>query len=237
MSILAELGSPVDGSDIRLPARRVVDQASVNACFSCALATCLEAQDTGVPPLASLFHFYYAAKLWPGASDNGIANETIAYGAFRDHGICAGDLYSFPFAKETLDRQPSESAIADARGRIPPFDEQGASPWRPLYSGQLSSVRWRKALQRGQPVLLILYTNESYWNMKNGQTDAWAATDKDFSSRLHAAAILGTNEKRKAFIVQDSRGPSFGAGGQWFLRFDLAGGSAIDASFTLEYPE
>jgi len=47
---------------------------------------------------------------------------------------------------------------------------------------------------------------------------------------------LGTSESNAAFIVQDSRGPTFGRGGQWYLKYDMTIGSAIDAAYTLEYP-
>jgi hypothetical protein len=60
---------------------------------------------------------------------------------------------------------------------------------------------------------------------------------KEASSGLHAVAILGTSAARSAFVVQDSRGSAFGAGGQWYLPYRHADSSAIDRSFTFEYPE
>lgn len=228
--------SQVDG-DVRLQARRIQDQGPVNACFSCALSTCLEAQDPAMPPLAPLFHFHHAALLWPGAMDVGIADETVAYGAFRSHGICRAELHDLPFTREAVAVEPVAAARLDARTRIPRVDENGANPWRPLFAGPLVEGRWSRALARRQPVLLIVHTNTAYWTMANGAAHVWTETRREAGGSLHAAALIGTTAERQAFIVQDSRGASFGSGGQWLLPYDLADGDAIDASFTLEYPD
>ena len=237
VSLLPALDVPLATGDARLPSRRIADQGEVNACFSCALATCLEARDPAMPALSARFHFHYAAQLWPGAADRGISDETIAYGALREHGISAARLHPYPITRANVDRNPSSVALSDAATRIPKMNDNGQSPWAPQFSGPMCDVRCKAALARRQPVLLILYTNHAYWDLNNGGVDTWKSTDREIGSQLHAAAIIGSSEERQAFIVQDSRGPGFGVGGQWFLPYELAGGAAIEASFTLEYEE
>jgi hypothetical protein len=241
MGAIPLLDLPLTSEDIRLPARQFFIQGHVNACFSCALATCLEVQRQSTPALSALFHFFNVSKQWPNAADEGMPID-VGYSRFKEQGICDFALHSFSISLENLDDslRPSPMAYQNALARRPRQNDQGQNPWRPLGTGIAAELRWKAALSRKQPILLIFHTNESYWRMNNSGRntveDTWATSDADSDSESHAAAILGTSEAKAAFIVQDSRGPTFGRGGQWYLKYDLTLGSGISGAYALEYP-
>jgi hypothetical protein len=237
MTLIPALDGGVSTSDVRLPARRIVNQEGVNACFSCALAACLEARDASCPALAALFHFHYAIRLWPNAIQVGIGDERLALDVFGQVGICAAALHDYPFTPDDARRVPSGAAVSEAQTRVPRINDFGERPFRRLYTGPMTELHWKHALLRRQPVLAVIHTNASYWAMRNGATARWDDTDREAAGDLHAVAVLGASQADGAFVVQDSRGPQFGAGGQWLLAYDRASGTAIDSSFTLEYPE
>jgi len=233
---------PRDQVDVRLPARQLFHQGDIQACVSCALATCLEAGSPGVQALSARFLFYHVLARWPNAVTVP-PSENDTFSRLQSNGISLESLHPGPFARATISATPSPTAIRDGLDRRPRQDARGNNPWRSLSTGHLSESRWKAALHRGKPVLLIIRQNESYLNLNNAGrpqaaiVDTWVSTAGGSAGRLHAVAILGTDERRRAFIVQDSQGPDFGRGGQWYLLFRDVAGSAIDRSFTLEYPE
>jgi hypothetical protein len=76
---------------------------------------------------------------------------------------------------------------------------------------------WVRALSAGHPLLLVIYPDSSYRLMENGARDRWTADGDHASMNRHAVTVIGYFRNSASFVIQDSRGPKFGRGGQWLL--------------------
>ena len=50
-------------------------------------------------------------------------------------------------------------------------------------------------------------------------------------------AVLGYDEDERWFIIQDSRGESFGQGGQWFLSYNRLKTNRIRVAYAIGAPQ
>lgn len=210
---------------IRLPTRAIRDQGDdVNCCTSCALAACLEATRQDYPELSPVFHYYVSRRDW--RVDRGLTMGAVFSGRIRN-GICTQDLHDPPYSKEGIRVAPSGHARDDGRARRAKRDRLERFPHYPLRSSRLE---WelREALDRGHAVLLGFRLDARYADLGSG-ADRWEARGPATGAVGHAAAVIGYEDAAGAFVIQDSRGPAFGRGGQWYLPY-----SATRSSLLLE---
>lgn len=203
---------------IKLPARAIRDQGgTVNCCTSCALSACLEALHPDFPELSPMFHFRMSGGQ---VGSRGLTEEAALIGAWRD-GFCSQSLHRVEISEQGLTAQVSSTAIDDGRKRRL-RNPRGRPLWRA--TGAPDRVhRWKRSLDDGLPVFLIIATDPGYWQLATPSVSAWEpATAPPRASGDHAVAVLGYDDDRGHFIVQDSRGSGFGVGGQWFLSYPTA---------------
>jgi hypothetical protein len=212
---------------VGLPSRQIHKQGDVNCCVSCALSTALEAADPAMPPLAPLYHFFFA-----GGPETIASGLTInqAQGALLRRGMCALDRHPYGIARSNVDQQPDEAAVEDGLGRRPIDPSSGTLLWKPV--SILTPQGVTRQLAAGFPVVLAFQPNEDYLDLKEGRPTL-ADNGPPYDVVGHAATIIGYSDPDAVFIVQDSRGLSFGITGQWFLPYDLLSSPFAVMAFVL----
>lgn len=201
-----------------IPARAIRDQHSeVNCCTSCALAACLEGLRPDLAELSPLFHYHLSGGL---AGDRGLTDTAALAGGFV-HGFCLQTLHPHPISRIGLATVPTSDAVSDGKKhRL--SNQHGQLLWS--WIGTLDPEHsWRRALDSGQPLFLAIAPDTAYARLADAGVDTWEPTTAPPGQPgTHAVAVLGYDDGPRHFIVQDSRGPGFGAGGQWFLPYDTA---------------
>src|SRR5262245_4817214 len=134
---------------VGLPTRQTFNQQDVNCCLSCALASAIEALDTGVPPLAPLFHFYFAGGQT--AIDEGLT-LSAARGTLIQKGVCALERHRFPISRPNVGREPDDDAVADGVTRRPIDRATGNLLWKPI-SSVSPETTWKRHLAAGFPIV------------------------------------------------------------------------------------
>jgi len=212
---------------VSLPTRQVHEQGDVNCCFSCALASAVEAGDVSVPPLAPLFHFHLAGG-------ERVVNQGLTLAEARRtllmSGICAHSEHAFPISPATVGRVPSDAARRDGLLHRPMDAAAGSLLWKPLPIF-LTERSWKRCLSAGFPIVIGLRPNSAYLALDASQPTL--QTTAGVGEVSHAAVVIGFRDTAAAFVVQDSRGVTFGVEGQWFLPYALCGSPFLDLAFAL----
>jgi hypothetical protein len=202
-------------TDVRLGgARAIANQQKLECCVSCALATCLEVLRPSSPRLSPLFHYYMTFAPSVPNPDTGMSLEQ-GLGTVASTGVSSEILHSVLFDLAGVQTKPSAAAIADGETRRLPFNQSLERPqWVPisLNSDPVNSIK--RQLAAGFPILAGIHITTTYG--ANILEVAGTRTNK-----RHAVALLGYSDAQTAFIVQDSRGPEFALGGQWWLKYQM----------------
>jgi hypothetical protein len=214
----------------------VVDQARLECCVSCAMASALEVLYVDVPrgPL----HHYYVVREGLGRL-GGTDGMTLEEGQsfLATFGICAASRHSPGFTSEGAAEEPSEAARADGRELARLFPRL-MLPFQPL-SDLYREQTWKYALAEGRPLVVEFHVGSDYHREMRWLTDAAPR------GPLHAVAILGYDDdepasrpvgQRGAFIAHDSRGSEWGLGGQWWLGYPVANSARVKRAWALRPP-
>lgn len=218
MSLLPILSRVQRSDEVSLPARQIFDQGSVNCCFSCALASAIEARGAAVPPLAPLYHFHFAG----GASriETGLT-DTEAKSALIAKGMSAFTHHPFAISTTNVRKVPGDSAVADGPRNKPRDPKSNTLLWKRIRNTD-AERSWVRHLRAGAPIVIGLQPNDDYLAL-NAQRPTLRTNAGPYSRIAHAAVVLGYRDAVSAFVIQDSRrGTDFGVGGQWFLPYSLA---------------
>jgi hypothetical protein len=211
-----------------LPTRQIFQQADVNCCFSCALASAIEASDPAQLPLSPLFHFFFAGG--QNSVEEGVTVSQAA-GALLTNGVCAFNRYPLQIKRDNLGIAPSDEAVTDGQARRPMDISAGTLLWKPL-STVLPETVWKRHLAAGYPIVIGIQPNAKYLAL-DAVNPTLADSGGPYSANGHVAAVIGYNDANREFIVQDSRGPSFGIDGQWFLPYDFCTSPFLVIAFAL----
>jgi hypothetical protein len=212
---------------VHLPPRGIVDQKDLDCCVSCGLAACAEIL-YGEPPLAPLYHYYTVR----GGVLAGMTVEEGGAALARD-GICHLPLHPAAYTAEGAAIAPSADAFTDAARLLESRIRASTSlfgPLEPLIDPQ-REVQWKRTLTEGRPLLIEFELTPPY-----GPTMRRLQPTGDGTGRLHAVVVIGYEDAQQAFIVQDSRGPGFAIGGQWWLPYDVALTRLVRQAFALRPP-
>ena len=214
---------------MKRPARSIRNQGkTVNACLSCAIAAAAEGAHPDFPELSPLFHFYWSR---PGQSGNRGLSILGALAGGKRYGLCRQQLHGPPYSLDGLRRRPSPAARADGRTRLMSTNRRGIQ-YRRLPTTDRAAA-WRTALTKSRCLFFGFAPDEAYDRLST-DSPVWLAQGPRNSSIGHAAAVLGFDEQAQNFIVQDSRGPEFALGGQWFLPSTAVGSQLIEASYSVK---
>ncbi len=229
MSLLPIVAGVRRPEAVGLPTRRIHDQRDVNCCFSCALASAMEAGDPAMPELAPLFHFHFA-----GGQSAIVAGLTIdqAHVALLHKGMCASDHHRFPISRPNVSRRPSDDAVEDGFTRRPIDLDAGTLFWKSVSTAAPEGI-WKRYLAAGFPIVIGLQPNHDYLTL-DAARPVLRSNRPPYSTVSHAAVVIGYSDAESSFVVQDSRyGTAFGLEGQWFLPYDLCSSPFIVIALAL----
>lgn len=222
-------------AEVRLPgARAILDQKQVDCCISCAITTCVEVLYPQYEQLSSLYHYYETAIRFqgraPGVNDGMEIDQ--GFRTLGSAGICLFSLHQAQFDAAGVAMAPSPVAEADGKERaMPPFPVTYVSPYKaiPLELDPVNDVK--EVLAGGRPVLAGVQLTANYGAVK--LLDPGSPT-----GARHAVAVLGYSDAEASFIIQDSRGPDWAQGGQWWLPYSILASptTIVFQAFAVGYP-
>ena len=215
---------------VQLPRPALRDQGSeVDCCTSAALATAIESIDLNrgqETPLADLFHYYYARQD-PKYLGSVTLRQALKVAATK--GFCVLSLHSYARTAEGARKIPSEEAKEDAKAhRLLAYDPITGLAGYYRLDGPGRVARWKAALAEGQPIVVGLWTQDSYW-----QGSGILETESNAHRGAHAVAILGFDEAKQVFSARDSRGASFADEGEWPLGYAVVESAQVVESWTI----
>lgn len=222
-------------SEIRLPgARAILDQKEVECCISCAITTCIEVFYPQYEQLSPLFHYYKTAFLFEGRAprvNDGMEIDR-GFATLMSAGICLFSLHPAQFDATGVAMAPSVDAENDGKKRAMPLDVVTyVSPYEEIPLGRDPVNSMKDALAGGRPVLAGIHLTTNYRAVK--------LMDPGAPNGLrHAVAILGYSDAEASFIIQDSRGPNWAQGGQWWLPYNIlmSPNTIVFQAFAVGYP-
>lgn len=207
-------------------------QESVPCCVSCSVIAAMEILDArvgGAVQLSALFNYFTARPM-----ANRLSGIEIRDGlkAAASDGVCPQSLHPVPFSRDGAERRPSQAAFRAAT-ELRLVEETDLIDYSIGYH-RIFDVRrlhdWKAAILQGQPIVVGFHLTSAYMEISaaspvhrgpNGLTGLGG----------HAVAIVGFDDaqevppglkpSRGALRVLDSRGPSFGDSGQWWLPYAL----------------
>jgi C1A family cysteine protease len=205
------------------------NQGDVPCCVSSAIISCMEILDDIKPPsemLSTLFHYYNSRS-----EKNKLENLDIRTGikAAVKHGVCPNNFHDYSITKDNAFITPSEVAYNEAKKRkIETYDKNNKIQYYRISTyGNLAL--WKSALYKKKTIAIGFWKTEAYNKIINRETDTHDDVKNLKSDSGHAVAVIGYNDRKKAFIIRDSFGQHIGDNGHWFLPYDL-----LDSDLILE---
>lgn len=210
--------------------RRVVDQAKVQCCVSCALSAALEVLHPTWPALAPLFHYYVTRFDDRGADGLGALFLDTGLFAVRGHGVCAETLHIREFTESDAGKPPSSAARVDADIRKP-----ASKFWFRTLSGPSWAASIRDELREGHAVVIgirlpVGYPGGLFLDARHEWTDPKTPA---LSFTGHCVLVTGFNDARTALRIHDSRGEKAFDGGGWWMGYRVADGGAISEAYSI----
>lgn len=232
----AVIGGAATASDLRFP--KVIDQGGeAPCCVSCAITGAIEILHPEYPELSPQFH-YYVTRRRGGANADGFLYLDQALIALQQAGICARKLHNPVFQSDALAQAPSDAAFADAKTRclpraelLPPFGSI-VQPWTFL-SGGSRAMKMRDAVLRGRPVVVGIELPQRYPTDFLNEEGQWDDPENPPRSGAgHCVLVLGFNDAKQAFRIQDSRGSAIFPNGQWWMGYAVAESTVLAQALT-----
>ena len=211
---LPPLQSPMPSRvDLRDRCSPVGDQQELGACTAFAvgrgLRECLQRIRGEAPtPLSPLFLYYETRRLRNSLGRDSGATVTDAMNALAGAGVATEATW--PYDPNAFAEAPPASAYAAAGG------------WRLTSGVRLSGLEdMRKALAYGQPVAFGMRIY-SYFRDLGAGGELPMPQDGDVMVGGHAVVAVGYDDRRRALIVRNSFGVSWGAAGYFYLPYAYA---------------
>ncbi len=212
---------------ISLPPRAIQDQNGIDACLSCAITSAQEARSVKEPVLAGAYHYRLAN---PSLAAGGVAVKR-ALEIVRNAGLASFSTYfgkshtgtQLVWQAEHLNKNLDDGkASRDALVRRVAEGLEWLGPGVYIVSEGIYSNEVLRWLRKGVPSLLIFKPTPVYRKLSGGtlgkpETYRLSSIDGERESLPHAVCVIGYLQGSNDFVIQDSRGESFGAGGQWLL--------------------
>jgi hypothetical protein len=213
--------------------RKVVDQASLNCCVSCAVAAAMEILHPDWPALAALFH-YYAARhdISGGADARGSLFLDKALEVAAIFGVCRSTEHAAEFTSSGAESPPSPTAYRDGRGRT--LSRRGRFPGFDEIRSRSRFNEIRRLLKAGRPALIGLKLPRSYPRRFLDTRYRWLDPNRPGNNVYrHCVLATGYNDAEGALRVLDSRGPSEFDGGSWWLGRVVVDSTVVEEAYAL----
>jgi hypothetical protein len=213
--------------------RRIVDQKTIPCCVSCAIAAAAESANADWDALSPLFHYFVSRvdlmRLLPTQTPELTLEQ--AGSALESIGISLFSLHDQAMDAPGVSAPPSPDARADAvRRRLEPPSTFPPVSRMELLSDYSREQSWKTALLTGSPILAGIDLPTDYDpKMRKASSTAGRL------GRSHAVAVIGYDDAEHSFIVQDSRGPDWFIGGQWWMPYSFAASGFVYKAYALRF--
>lgn len=215
--------------NISLPRpERVLDQADVPCCVSCALAGAMQILHPEWPELAPLFHYFVTRFDNHAADQNGFLLLQPAISTLAKQGICRFDLHPQPFTTVGATTRPAPAAFTDASTRR----LRGLFASRSL-PGPTRVVRIREELRKGCPVVVGITLPKSYPDSFLDSKFEWNDPSTPLGSAGHCLLVVEASDSRNGLLVQDSRGPREFDRGCWRLGYRVVDSFIVREAYSV----
>lgn len=192
----------------------------VQCCVSAAISVCMEYLEasTTLIELSMLYHYYYAASA---DSNRGM---TLSRGLYTSEftGICNMNKHSYVINFANVRIRPSSEARYNGEDRIVESFSKLHTP--------LDIQRWKDYLDNKLPLILIFHINNYLYHQIPANNDTHPPLTGSRSAIGHAVVVVGYDNQKQVFIIQDCRGEDWCNEGKWMLPFTIAS----SANFTNE---
>lgn len=214
--------------------RFVIDQKDLPCCVSSALSGAMETLDSSGPALSPLFHYYVTRYDNGGADSDGFLYLDAGFKTLANAGICREDLHSPPFTPAGAETKPSAYAYADALTRA--LRRRGVRQRYAPISGISRVAAVREELAQDRPVVLGFQLPVWYPDAKKFLNEKleWLDPDSPPPSRTgHCVLVVGYNDARGVFHIQDSHGAGSFDQGCWWMGYRVVDSSVIQEGYRL----
>ena len=245
----AAIEATTGSHELAIQPRGVVDQQALPCCVSCALSSAMETMDPAWPALSPLFHYYVTRYDNGGADSEGLVYLDDGLGTLTNEGISRRDLHSPPFTDAGGATKPSAEAFADALTRA--LGRRGIRLRYTELGGPSKVAAMREELAQDHPVVIgfrlpIRYP-QSFLNSRFGWLDSESRPQSFLNSRFewlnpessplssagHCVLVVGYNDARTCFHIQDSRGSSAFDNGLWWMGYRVVDSSVVQEAYSL----
>jgi C1A family cysteine protease len=188
------------------------DQGSIGSCGPHSAAADLlydQVQSPGADKMPSRHFIYYVTRLLMGTvnEDSGVYNRDMAK-AIGMYGWC--DERLCPYVPSKFTRKPTKQAFSDAAKRRN----------RTRYAFvNVDLDDMRGCLAQGDPFILGFSVYSNYWEAE--ETGEWPMPD-GYLAGGHDVLAVGYDDSRRAIIIRNSWGDSWGDEGYGYLPYDYA---------------
>jgi len=226
----AYFAGSTDRYELPAKSRAIVDQASLQCCVSCALASATETAHPGWPQLAPMFHYHSAKYDRSVTASDGRMSLVDGLETLISHGVCAQSLHPAPYTAPGWSTKPSTAAYADGRTRrlvSQPFSRGY------LAIGHASRVVGiRERLRKNRPVLIGFTLPRDYKTSVPDAAHFWDDASVPLSANGHCVLVFGYDDVKQALRVQDSQGSGLFDGGCWWMGYTVADSAIVAAAFS-----
>jgi hypothetical protein len=206
----------------------VRDQGRLLCCVSIAITSCMEIIDAGrgdVCELSPLYHYYTALD---GGAPTDIEPRVGLRVAARA-GICAREHHDVTFDEDGIGTAPSTIAREDALTRR--LWDRDASTRYQLITADRAALA-RTAIARGYPVLIAFHVTSEYRALADGRF-VHGAPGAESTNIGHAVVAVGYDDANATFLIEDSRGTSFGRDGHWLMPYAMLDSRLVHEAWVL----
>lgn len=207
----------LDAVDLRPYANEVEFQDTIGSCTGSAVVSACEIllqQQNKFIDLSRLFVYYNARLLAGGLIYDG-AHLRDALKVSNSFGICPEDVW--PYDITMVNVRPSDEAYAQALSRrLMRYESIDDT------NDQTKIDGLRSALAEGYPVVISMVMTSEFSDL-SGPLDDQRYQGLGYSpfTGLHAANVVGFNDKKQYFIVENSWGSEWGDSGYFALSYPL----------------
>jgi hypothetical protein len=202
----------------------VRDQGRLLCCVSIAITSCMEILDAArgdVCELSPLYHYYTALDGGAPADIEPRVGLRVAARA----GVCAREHHDMAFDDDGVGTAPSITARDDALTRRL-WDRDDSTRYQLITTDRAALAR--TAIARGYPVFVAFHVTSAYRALADGRF-VHGVPDAESTNTGHAVVAVGYDDANATFLIEDSRGTSFGRAGHWLMPYAM-----LDSRFVHE---
>lgn len=216
--------------------RRIVDQAGVECCVSCALAGAMEARHPAFPVLGRMFHYHVTRFRNGGADDLGRLFLDAGIATLTAQGICREADHASVFDAPGAAARPKPAAFEDALTRR--IRRQGLHFAYEQVSGTSRAAEIRRHIRNGHPVVLTFSLSSGYPRAFLNADHEWLDERRPPpSSSRHCVLVVGFDDLRGrgagAVRIVDSQGPDMFDRGMWWMAYRILDSARVHQAFAL----